>query len=135
MSDGLQVMRCSFRSGRFLLNTQMKSVCVTGLETESTLERRAPSGGHHRALQGWPRTKKKPFTCVVSSAGYPELHRHVPLIHVQLLSPARSRCGVRLLDAPPTLCHFVGSGATRLRNNSIPRRGVNYATALRCSRS
>lgn len=64
MSDGLQVMRCSFRSGRFLLNTQMKSVCVTGLETESTLERRAPSGGHYRALQGWPRTKN-PFTCVV----------------------------------------------------------------------
>lgn len=130
MSDGLQVMRCSFRSGRFLLNTQMKSVCVTGLETESTLERRAPPCPSRLAPN-----QKKPFTCVVSSAGYPELHRHVPLIHVQLLSPARSRCGVRLLDAPPTLCHFVGSGATRLRNNSIPRRGVNYATALRCSRS
>lgn len=112
------MVSCSFRLGRFLDNTQVKSVCVTGVETESTLERRALSGGHYRALQGWPRTKN-PSHAWFPRVCYTELHRHVPLLHVQLVAPAWSRCGVRLLDAPPTLCHFVGSGETRLRNNSF----------------
>ncbi len=123
-----------FRSvSREYLNEVAPSVCVTGLETESTLERRAPCDGHCRSLQSRPPNQNS--SCM-----------HAVLRRLPGATPSRPAasypaCGSCaeplwcLLDAPPTLCHFIGERATRLRNNSIPGRGVNYATALGCSRS
>lgn len=92
---GLQVRKCPFRPGRFLVSTQMKSLRQFVLpdwkpnppwraarhQTDTTAPFRA--GPEPKLL----------LHAGGSTAGYPEIHREVQLLHIQLLTRAWSRGG------------------------------------------
>lgn len=110
MSAGLQVMDCPPRPDRFLVNTQMKSLrqCVL-----PDWKPNPPWRDAHRPpdtavpLQGWPRTPT-PFLHARFPAQVSRCYTVMPRCFTSSsLSESRGRTH-RLLDAPPTLCQFVG---------------------------